>query len=434
MVDFTGVPWRTTLIDETGSFSPSAAAFVEAIVTDANSLLSNFIDAAPQLRCRPRSTEDYGDRPLAVWEALDVYSGAWVGLENLSRATARWAKLAVAVALRRHRKPSLLEESVRFRATEPGRSIVVLDEPEFALHPAARRRLAGALVQLADHVLVSSHSPELLNAYDNVMRVQRSRATGGIQLDLLDRPTRHKLDASWAKKLGMSVGDLAQLVRVVILVEGSHDQIVLEGLLREALSESRAVVEQLGGTRLLSHVADSRLLFDLTEASILLLLDGTDRGKLVRRWQDVQAGLRRGDDIRTATRLMHKGRAIDDTESLLRSVASAAIEAGNLDRLNLITWGCHDVVEILPVAEFLDDGRPWSRLFQDYKRESATSGEPITGALYKQWLRSLGAPVYERGIRQVVDRAAADRTLLEPASLARLERVESAIRRLAGRM
>jgi hypothetical protein len=67
--------------------------------------------------------------------------------------------------------------------------------------------------------------------------------------------------------------DLLRRQRVILLVEGLHDQIVLEGLLGDELRRSRVHMVPIRGGRQLPAALESQLLFDFTDALIVPVLD-----------------------------------------------------------------------------------------------------------------------------------------------------------------
>ena len=75
-----------------------------------------------------------------------------------------------------------LRQQIMDRAREEGASLVGIEEPEAALHPAAAGVLLGALREASEstQVLVTSHSPDLLDdesiATDSLLAVS---ANGG---------------------------------------------------------------------------------------------------------------------------------------------------------------------------------------------------------------------------------------------------------------
>lgn len=230
-----------------------------------------FVDA-PVLRCSPLPPAQWFEGAAPVrWEARDHASGCWLPLEALSRGEQRWARVAIRATLIGQRKDG-----------PPG--VVILDEPEAAMHPLAVRHMVTGLKALVStlnvHVVVATHSPELLEDPDLRLVLVSRDAARGTSTEEIDAPKREH-----AERLGCSVADLLQRHRVVLLVEGEHDRIVLQEVIGEGLDRARVHVVALRGGKELLPVAGADLLFDMTEAVFVVVLDAIRSESFTARWQ-----------------------------------------------------------------------------------------------------------------------------------------------------
>lgn len=115
----------------------------------------------------------------------------------------------------------------------PGNCVVVIDEPELSLHPAAARRTAMILAEAARRcqVVVATHSPFFapIELLENGMRLARvSMRAGSAHIHTLSHDTgkrlaRLTLDVCNPHAMGLEAREVFFLPDHVILVEGQDD-------------------------------------------------------------------------------------------------------------------------------------------------------------------------------------------------------------------
>ena len=129
-------------------------------------------------------------------------------------------------------------------------------------------------------------------------------AVRNLPLSVVDSDAR----ASAATQLGLSHGDLWALTRLVVFVEGIHDEWIFKSLLKEDFDESLAAVLPIhGGTRVRS-LADASMVMDGSEAPVLVVLDEmTASGG--QRHLDLIKGAWMSGDARLAEQLLRELRA-----------------------------------------------------------------------------------------------------------------------------
>jgi hypothetical protein len=129
--------------------------------------------------------------------------------------------------------------------TQPGPSVVVMEEPETNLHAGAQRALLGLLQEWAtDHLFVlSTHSQVLLDRAPTAGRLLLVRREHGVST--VTPLTRGPSEALAA--LGVRLSDVLSADRI-LLVEGLSDREVLEAWFPDLLRDSRVeIIEAPGG-------------------------------------------------------------------------------------------------------------------------------------------------------------------------------------------
>ncbi len=237
---------------------------------------------APPLRCELAAPSEWFGSPPPRLVAEDR-SGATVGLDDLSQAQVRWARLAIALALRAHP-----------RRRSDHHLVLVLDEPDSALHATAERHLVAGLKELADElgamVVVTTHSREFLNDPGVALWHVHRDVRGFVTAEHLDSPLRAQIDG-----LGIEPADLLQLHRVILVVEGAHDELVLQTLMGGELDRARVLVVPMRGGKNMATVVDSKLLLEFSDAPIVAMLDNLRAESVAAWWAQVTA-LQPGDN------------------------------------------------------------------------------------------------------------------------------------------
>lgn len=392
------------------ALTPDAQAASGALVTRTNHMFSLTLLDAPELRLRIGVPDEWLDGTAPAWEALDAMSGTWVPLADLSSAQRRWAVLAIELALA--------------ESTEPGRPIVVLlDEPEAALHRSAEAHLVTGLKRLALElgdaaVIVATHSPAFLaDGGVRPIHVHRSlrglAVTSEIDVGLNDSADQIATMAS----LGLRRADLLQLARVAVVVEGGHDEAVIETVAAAEIAESRAFMLRMLGAKNAVAVLDAQVLISMTDATVLVVLDNDAHGRLYPMWERLRAHADSGD-VEAADKEVNAIRLIGTGESSwLAELAERSLRIGRLDRLHVFGLSEPDVLFYLPPEAFkLTD--PWLDLHREWR------ALPRGRADFKTWLRS------EKGASISTPRAKRAATALQdvPPDLAELA---DCIRRLS---
>lgn len=314
---------------------------------------------------------------LAHWSMRNGDTGEWFVLSQASTAEQRWASLAAIIALKHSTDPD-------------GSAIVLLDEPESGLHPSALDRLPSVLESLAEkyriQIVLATHAPVMLNYPDaspvHVYRFRGKTQTSALLVSLAE------FDGEWSREdLGLTRSDLLQMVRTFVLVEGTHDKIVIETLFESELRDSQAAVLAIRGAKELVSVIQASVLFDYTDANFVLVIDGVDPSSANAVIDKARAALSSGAP-RAAEIELRKLRSLDGQEVVwLEELLRRAVQTARLERLTVSSLPQFDIVAYLPVAMFVKEG-DWTSLkieYDTYKRGARSRNE--IGDNFKQWLR-----------------------------------------------
>lgn len=360
---------------------PELLSITEAVAGEATRFARLLLEGAPDLRCELSPPTEWYRRPPLRWVALDP-TGTWVEFEFLSRAQRRWAELSVALALERRVGVPL---------------VVLLDEPEAALHRRAERHLVRGLERLSQElnasVLVATHSPAFFEQ-SSAQLVHLYRDGRG-RTALAEMPTvlRDRVD-----DLGLDPTDLLQLCRTVLLVEGQHELAVLGELIGDELRQAGALTFAMRGVTKLGSAADAQLLFTYTDATLLVVVDNDDADRVTDIWERACRAADDGDDPLPVLAEYTKHKR-DYEQIALQEFCALAIASENRERIRFRTLSLPDVPEYLPVhavAPGAPAGATWSELHTQHER----TGKPGKRPRFKNWMTdTYGADYSESNLR-----------------------------------
>lgn len=292
-------------------------------------------------------------------------------LDDLSRAEQLWADRSILEAIHEHERGGTVRPSLH-----------LYDEPEAALHRAAESHMAKELLERARSprttIVAATHSPELLDASSaNVVEVRRSVHRSKVKV--LDLASKDRLDA-----LGLNPSDLLRLTRVFLLVEGLHDEVLLEHFLGEELRRARVKILPIRGGKKLAGTVDSRVLFDFTSAHLVAVLDNVRVEHVTEVWERAQHAAVRGD-ISLAKQIVEDEIRDDTSESgYLRSWLRRALDYGHAGRMTPLGLGAPDIIEYLPVERVVPKAASWEALHEQHR--IALDASPKTLRSFKDWL------------------------------------------------
>ena len=255
--------------------------------------------------------------------------------------------------------------------------VLLIDEPEAGLHRTAERGVVSLLVDIAAHqdtpIFVATHSPEFLrNRHVRSFVVERDEKSSVVIDDSFE------LIGETAGVYGLSRLDVLHFYDTILLVEGRHDEIVLEAMLGEELRNLRTLVVPLHGGRLLPDAADARILQDFTDHRIVAMVDNV-APEPFERLLAVARQVTPGDCTafdRAADEVLQGVKA--DEVGFVRRLLRRAFEVGRLERYIPYALTKPDILEYLPPRPFLLD-RSWEDLRAEFVTQSKVKR-------FKRWL------------------------------------------------
>ncbi|SEI11383.1 MULTISPECIES: ATP-binding protein [unclassified Leifsonia] len=140
-----------------------------------------------------------------------------------------------------------------FDLAEGAANVIAIDEPEIHLHPTSQRTAADLLSGDGNQKIIATHSPYILHRFEpaEVIAVDRHghcHQIGDARLSRVEKVRAHW----WSPRLLEAL-----TARYVILVEGSADRVIVEGVARALdvdLDRIGAVVVELDGAEKFKNV------------------------------------------------------------------------------------------------------------------------------------------------------------------------------------
>ncbi len=350
------------------SFADGGARFhpkVDPLLARLTELATKYLRAvfpdAPELVFAPGDPNDWLAGALPSWVARFPQAGtaapATLPLAALSTAQRRWAALSAALA-------------VSVAGSEALPVVFLCDEPEAGLHRRAESALPDALVRIAAEsglrMAVATHSPAMLDPQRVALMHVTRLASGAAAARGMDFALREELERdSMREDLGLTPADLLQMVRCFVIVEGKHDEVVLGSLLAPDL-DSWSVIYPVGGAKQMQSLATAGLIWDFTDAAIVLVLDNIARAAIQPVWDKAQAAIARGGTESAIRALVPLGKMPGAEARWLQNLLTRAIRARRAHRIKLETLSAPDVICYLPADEFVP-GATWDDLLAEWR-------------------------------------------------------------------
>lgn len=347
--------------------SPLAALVATANATYRSVLPS--VESELELRLGDQREWLLGRRPR--WEVRLARDAGVHPLAALSAANRRWAELAIKLSLADGEDIPL---------------VFLCDEPESGLHRLAEQRMASGLAAaMASHQassIVATHSPALLDARQ-VAPVLVDRDAGQVTIQPVPITNLDALDREFTRdRLGLTPGALLDMMRLAVLVEGLHDQLLFTECLGDALAQAMASVYAMRGAKGLRTVAEAELLFNGTSAPVLVVLDNLG-ANVEQAWLAARDHTAAGD-LDAARKTLHELRRLGTGEAKwVSELGLAALQVARLDRIRIFGMCEPDAVCYLPAERLLRDGHSWGECLDAY---TAAVPDVRSGPPLKKWL------------------------------------------------
>jgi hypothetical protein len=312
--------------------------------------------------------------PRLVW--LDAVSGAWLETSHASDGQLQVLTLFLELGL------------IEVRASRGAASHVVLvgDEFDRNLHPTAATAVLGVLADLLTEIpgataIVSTHnvasaSAPAIRSCERI--IARRDASGFKYLKSMDSSIEAISDV-----LGVAALDALRLKRLHIVVEGTHDELVISDLLKNQVPELNDI-----------EIVNARGLYGWSglyanwlrhlDAPVLLVHDKRNQ-ELEENWRLCQRQVEETGSLKPWERSWfesERGKAEyrssrgewrpGDGELLqvLYLLRDNIFRGDNLQakRVHIFGLSCEDIVDLLPISEFENAARSYS-CWEDAHRE-----------------------------------------------------------------
>lgn len=358
----------------TTEMNPQFSAAVAQLEKNANLFLELTGPHFFSLGLELKSPSEWFVGEVPEWTATVDDRGISIG--RLSSAELRWALASLQWAL------SGLDES------RP--QVFIMDEPERGLHRMRERELPQMLNALRGNsanmmIMAASHAPAFLDVRVDAALHHISRLRGyPTALRKVDLGTT-SLTSDTATNLGLTPSDLLQLTRVFVLVEGAHDEIVLNELIGGDVRRAGGRIMPINGASHARSIADARILFDATDAAVVFVIDNVDGPNALKIWDAAIERYLAGKHKEAKGALAGLSRLGSGGEAVwLQTLGERAIDARVLHRIRPLGLMKRDILCYLPASRFVPGALTWDQLEYDYDKARAAG---LTKENFKSWLR-----------------------------------------------
>ena len=310
----------------------------------------------------------------------------WGSIDLMANAQQRWARFAIQLAL---------EEAQRRRKGDDPVDIILIDEPESGMHMRGQRHLQNGLRLLAREydcsIVVATHSPAFFRTPDvGLVHVQNygefsvaRRMPGGLR--------RH------VDELDLEPAEVLQTVKVFLVVEGLHDELLINGLLKDELEDLGACVYPIRGTSQLAATLDSQLLSDFTDAKVLIVLDNVRAEAVSERWKAARRLATEGDAAAAAELIEDWNATGSKEEEKLKSFLAELATHSRMSpqRFEVFGFAEPDILDYLDPVSITGETIDWADLRERSQVDSGTK--------FKRWLeKNYDADLSADGIEEAV--------------------------------
>ena len=342
--------------------------------------------AGLRLEALPSITQWMAGRPLCL-EALDTTTDSWQPFSSLSGAQKMWVTRLL--QLEEHRD-SLWP------------TLVICDEPETGIHERAVAAVLDYLLEFEHTVVLATHHPRALTRREaSVVHVDRNPF--GIKL----RPPVLGADVTEAaERLGVFPGDLLAIKRLMIVVEGQHDEIIVRGLV--ALSsrprtEDRCLVAAVRGSRHVASVASSEVLTSFTSLHFMIVTDNTRNqvlSPILEQATRMESEGAQPPRILAETGLERITHDATPEERYVLDLLRRAIEQRFIHRVRVFGISSRDIIDQLPAAPF-----GLSESWDDLRNAHDQAVRERDKRDFKTWLKETkGAVISAKRIQTAFDK------------------------------
>ena len=371
-----GIGFHLIDSNDDGWFRPNEVltCLADRLSESTNSILETLLPSAPTIRFKVNEPTEWSEEGPISWEPITPGSDWALDKDGLSDAQVRWATFAVRLA-------DLLETRRQFpnEAVTHNPVVVLIDEPERALHRRAERYLTSGLVRLAkEHnlkMVIASHSPTFFSNPDASLQHVHRDSENYTVVD----PLPSEMITNTAG-LGLDPADLLQLCRAALLVEGQHELVLFDELIGTELKQLGVELLCMRGAKSL-QAWDAQLFQRFTDMPIVVLVDNDNHERLAEIWLNAQDAHNRGDDYLEILKEFKIGGKGPEGK-FLQELCSELIKHSQAGRFRLYALEAIDIPLYLPPSTLAPEanGKTWEQLRVEAQNKGDESGE------FKKWL------------------------------------------------
>lgn len=357
-------------------------------------------------------TDFWEDEGFHSAEILDFGNRGITAYGWVNDVSSRWASRALQIATMKNGGHSELPK------------LLIWDEPELGLYPLAVRRLTEQiipeLVEDGFKIIFATHSLHLASRADQIYEAIRENAY------FPDLRVVSQFDKSKLLELGFSMSDALLAQRGFVIVEGVHDQIILNTLFEKKFYNSGKRILKVNGKENILTLPETELLLAFDQP-INLVLDGGERSGLSLTFlQQLNVLLKTAcannfKDIELlAERILPRspsdeGATIKRFLVQLLNTAKVRNDFESLQKISIFMLSKDDILDYLRPSELwpgkmLDDD--WARIKDQFIRyqKIRKSNQPNYKTFKTFCKIHLGLPISENSIKRAVQKSL-DRTV-----------------------
>jgi hypothetical protein len=286
--------------------------------------------------------------------------------------------------------------------------IALIDEPERALHSSGEEEVFAHLINLGDIIVAATHSPKLIaDSSVNMLHIVRgSHGTNSVS-SYLGGLTGHpnKSPAEIARELGVTLADLISVVKVVLLVEGPHDEEIINFMCPEVKNPIDVLCIPLIGYEDMPQLANSRFLTTMTDARIVVVTDNANNKLLSQLKLDAIKERDRGRPWKPvfAQERNRKSPAPTKEEKALADLLESIIGLNRESQFHIFPSPQHDIAMYVPANKICPEFSSWDDLQSAFLDDRGRGWKEGDGGLLKKWVNAKpGGRYHVKGIRQAL--------------------------------
>jgi len=265
---------------------------------------------------------------------------------------------------------------------ESGKAVILVgDEVDNGLHTRAVSGVYQMLGAMPISTLCSTHSIEAVaQCAGRRLHLRRDDATG---MHLQDFEIRNAQVA--ARQIGVPVSSLIAFIRLIVIVEGEHDRLVLDALLasqNQTLSTDVLVLPIRGANNLMTALEAE--LLDYTDAMVLVVLDNV-RQERVNAVYAAGLASSNGDEQGKKAILAARAKCESHEERIVGDIIVKRSMRGDLARIAISGLSKGDIIEYLDPKDF---GLTKSFDQLRAKHSSLDSSDPMGRTSFKDYVRA----------------------------------------------